>query len=86
MMRYARLIYDYDLPHRSIAVYMYLSNRANKDNTCFPSVRTISQDLHISKSTVFRALNDLEQTKLIERTKRWRNSGGRSSSLYMLLE
>lgn len=37
-MRYARLIYDYDLPHRAVAVYMYLSNRANKDNTCFPSV------------------------------------------------
>ena len=85
-MRYARLIYDYDLPHRAVAVYMYLSNRANKDNTCFPSVKTISQDLHISKSTVFRALSELENAGLIQRIERFRNSGGRSSTLYKLLE
>ena len=85
-MRYARLIYDYDLPHRAVTVYMYLSNRANKENTCFPSVKTISQDLHISRSTVFRALSELENAGIIERIERYRNSGGRSSTLYKLLE
>lgn len=73
------------MPHRAVAVYMYLSNRANKKKECYPSVRTIANDLHISKSTVFRALNDLEDAGLIERHERWRTGGGRSSTLYRLL-
>lgn len=85
-MKFSREIYEYGLPHRAVAVYMYLSNRANKKRECFPSVRTIAADLHLSKSTVFRALNDLEAVGLIEREERWRTSGGRSSTLYKLKE
>ncbi|HJH92860.1 MAG TPA: helix-turn-helix domain-containing protein [Oscillospiraceae bacterium] len=85
-MNFAREIYEYGLPHRAVAVYMYLSNRANKNRECYPSVRTIAEDLHLSKSTVFRALNDLETAGLITREKRWRTSGGRSSTLYQLKE
>lgn len=65
---------------------MYLSNHANKNKECFPSVRTIAADLNLSKSTVFRTLNDLEAAGLIVREKRWRTSGGRSSTLYKLKE
>jgi len=83
-MRFLREIYDYNLPHRAVTVFMYLSNRANKSKTCFPSVKRISEDLHISKSTVFRALNDLEAVGLIKREERWRDNGGRSRTLYWL--
>ncbi len=38
-LRFSREIYEYKLPHRAVAVYMYLSNRANKNKECFPSVR-----------------------------------------------
>lgn len=85
-MRFSREIYEYSLPHRAVAVFMYLSNRAGKKKECFPSVKTIAADLHISKSTVFRALNDLEASGLIIRKERWRTSGGRSSTLYILKE
>ena len=81
-MRFSREIYEYGLPHRAVTVYMYLSNRAGKKKECFPSVKTISDDLRLSKSTVFRALNDLENAGLIEREERYRTSGGRSSTLY----
>ena len=81
-MRFSREIYEYGLPHRAVTVYMYLSNRAGKKKECFPSVKTISDDLRLSKSTVFRALNDLENAGLIEREERYRISGGRSSTLY----
>ena len=40
------------------------------------------QPCRLSKSTVFRALNDLENAGLIEREERYRISGGRSSTLY----
>ena len=80
-MRFSREIYEYDLPHRAVAVYMYLSNRAGRKKK---SVKTISEDLSVSKSTVFRALNDLEKAGLIERRERYRTSGGRSSNLYLI--
>jgi len=65
-------------------VYMYLKNRANKDKSCFPAIGTIASDLSLSRSTVFRALDDLEQKGFIKRKARWRTKGGRSSSLYTL--
>ena len=83
-MMFSREIYEYDRPHRAVAVYMYLSNRVGRKKKCFPSVKTISEDLSVSKSTVFRALNDLEKAGLIERRERYRTSGGRSSNLYLI--
>lgn len=40
-----REIYSTDLPHRAIAVYMYLRDRANKDGACFPAINTNSTGL-----------------------------------------
>lgn len=80
----ARRIYDMNLPHRAVTVYCYLCDRANKQRECFPSVRTIAEDLHLSKRTVFRALNDLENAQLITRTERRRVHGGKSSTLYRI--
>lgn len=80
----ARRIYDLNLPHRAVAVYCYLCDRANKKGECWPSTKTIAQDLSISRRTVFHALNDLEREGLIVRKGRHRISGGRSSNLYKL--
>lgn len=77
-----RKIYASDLPHRAISVYMYLRDRANKNGTCFPSIPTIAAELNISKSTVKRALFDLEKAGYIRRERRYRQTGGNSSNLY----
>lgn len=77
-------VYATGLPHRAVAVYMYLRNRANKDKSCFPAVGTIAKDLSLSKRTVYRALDDLEQKGYVKRSARWRERGGRSSNLYEL--
>lgn len=77
-----RNIYASDLPHRAISVYMYLRDRAGKDGTCFPSIPTIAAELNISKSTVKRALSDLEKAGYIRRERRYRQTGGNSSNLY----
>ena len=79
-------MYAADVPSRAVSVYMYLKNRANKDKTCFPSVGTIAADLKLSKSTVSRALADLEKAGLVKRQARWRKKGGRSSNLYNLFD
>lgn len=79
-----REIYSSDLPHRAIAVYMYLRDRANKDGTCFPSVPTIALDLKMSVSTVKRAIADLERSGHLRHERRYRTKGGNSSNLYFL--
>lgn len=77
-----REIYSTDLPHRAVAVYMYLRDRADKDGTCYPAINTIAQDLKISKSTVKRALSELEKEGYIRHERRYRHSGGNSSNIY----
>ena len=80
----SRRIYDLDLPHRAVTVYVYLCDRANKKRECWPSTVTISKDLGLSRRTVFRALNDLEKAGLIKRIPRRRKTGGWTSSLIRL--
>jgi DNA-binding MarR family transcriptional regulator len=84
MMGYFSSVYAADLPHRAVAVYMYLKNRAGKDKACFPAIGTIAADLKLSKRTVERALADLEKAGFLRRETRWRPRGGQSSNLYVL--
>ena len=77
-----RGIYGLKLPHRAVAVYMYLCDRAGKDGGSFPSHKTISGDLRLSVSTVKRALNDLLEAGCIEKQPRYRQRHGQTSNLY----
>lgn len=75
-------IQDLGLPNRAVQVYGYLCQRANAKGVCSPLVGTIAEALRVSERTVFRALNDLEHSGMIERTGRYRAGGGRRSSTY----
>lgn len=77
-------LYRMDLSHRAISVYVYLSDRANKNGECWPSIPTIAKELKLSQSTVRRALRDLRKAGLLETEQRYRTKGGKSSLLYKL--
>lgn len=77
-------IYYADLPHRAVAVYLYLQSRADRDGKCFPSIGTAASDLKLSKSTVKRALADLEKSGFIRKERRYRKTGGNSSNMYFI--
>jgi len=83
-MRSFTELYRMDLPHRAISVYVYLADRANKENVCWPSIPTISKDLKLSESTTRRALGDLRKAGLILTEQRYRENGGNSSLLYTI--
>lgn len=83
-MRNFTKLYQMDLPHRAISVYIYLADRASKDGICWPSIPTISKDLKLSESTTRRALKDLRQAGLIHTEQRYRENGGNSSLQYTL--
>ena len=78
-------LYQTDLSHRAIAVYIYLSDRANINRECWPAIPTIAKELKLSESTVRRALKDLRKEGLLETKQRYRPSGGTSSLLFTLL-
>ena len=77
-------LYRMQLPHRAVSVYIYLSDRANKDGECWPAIPTIATELKLSQSTVRRALRDLRKAGLLQTEQRYRSKGGKSSLLYKL--
>lgn len=83
-MRNLNHLYKMDLPHRAVAVYIYLADRVNKDGVCWPAIPTISRDLKLSESTTRRALRDLKKAGLIQTEQRYRDNGGNSSLLYIM--
>ena len=86
-MRYLYDDYNGDnLSHRARSVYEYLLKRADRERKCWPSLRTISADLALSKSTVKRAIQDLKNAGYLETEQRWRTNGGKSSLLFRLLK
>ena len=83
MSFFGEIYADPDLPHRARAVYMYLRDRAG-GGSCWPGVKTIARDLHLSPRTVQRALNDLEHAGYIQRQRRHRENGSCTSNLYII--
>lgn len=78
--------YASSLKSRALSVLIYLIDRSNKELTCFPAIPTIAEQLHISISTVKRALHELEGSGYIKKDFRFRdNNRGQTSNLYTLV-
>ena len=78
--------YASNLKSRALSVLIYLIDRSNKDLTCFPAIPTMAEQLHISVSTVKRALKELAEAGYIQKEARFRERNrGQSSNLYILL-
>ena len=76
-MPYFSKLYQTDLPHRAKLVYIYLHDRQDKECKAWPSIKTIAADLSLSRSTVKRAIKDLEP--------HYRENGSATSNRYYLL-
>lgn len=79
-------LYCMDLPHRAKLVYLYLYDRKNKDNVTWPGLNTIARELSLSRSTVKRAIQDLEQANLVRKEAHYRQNGSATSNRYYLLQ
>lgn len=78
--------YASSLKSRALSVLIYLIDRSNEDLTCFPAIPTMAEQLHISISTVKRALKELIDAGYIQKEARFRERNhGQSSNLYTLL-
>ena len=65
-------LYRTELPHRAVAVYIYLADRTNENNECWPAIPTIASDLKLSPSTVRRGIRDLKKAGLLETEQRYK--------------
>ena len=85
-MGYLNSIYTADVPSRAVNVYRYLRDRTNDQKQCYPSMDRIASDLHMSVSTVNRAINDLVRAGFIEKKNQFRTydkkTYGKKSNLY----
>jgi len=70
------------LSHREKTVYIYLRDRADASGVCWPGIKTIASDMRLSRSTVKRALTDLEQHGYLQKIPRYRDNGSSTSNLY----
>ena len=84
-MPYFTKLYQTDLPHRAKLVYIYLHDRMDSEKKAWPGLGTIAKDLSLSRSTVKRAVKDLEQAGLIRKEPHFRDNGSATSNRYYLL-
>ncbi len=63
---------------------MYLKSMSVSKGECWPGIKTIAADLSLSKSTVKRAIADLERHGYIEKKARHRDNGSFTSNLYRM--
>jgi DNA-binding MarR family transcriptional regulator len=77
-----RIIYNSELPHRAVAVYMYLYDRADKQMQCFPAIKTIAKDLRFSPSTIKRAIGDLVKAGYLEKEQQYKRNKTKTTLLY----
>lgn len=90
MTQYAVSTFLFDCPNLDISlkaktVMSYLTFRSNKQNTCFPALKTIAQGCSLSLSSVKRAIKELLGLNLVRKNKRYREDGGQTSNLYTIL-
>jgi len=77
--------YASNLKSRALSILIYLIDRSNKELTCFPAIPTMARELHISVSTVKRALHELVAAGFVAKESRFREKNHRqTSNLYTL--
>jgi Helix-turn-helix domain len=65
-------------------ILILLANKADENYSCYPSIRTLMAESNASRSTVLRALKNLETHGFISRRPQFHDSGARRSTRYYL--
>ena len=65
-------------------ILLLLANKADENFSCYPSIRTLMAESDAGRSTVIRALKELEASGFITRQPQFHDSGARRSNRYYL--
>ncbi len=66
------------------AVLLAIANYADEEGICWPSQEQLAEDTELSRHSIMRAIDALEEMGLLSRERRHRKDGCRSSDLIML--
>lgn len=80
------MIYQEDISSKAKSIFQYLAFRSNKNNTCFPGLKTIAKDCSISVSSVQRGLRELLSLGFIRKKHNYRENGSQTSNIYEVIE
>jgi DNA-binding MarR family transcriptional regulator len=86
-MPYFNTIYaDDQLPNRAKLVYVYLHDRMDAEKKAWPGINRIAADLSLSRSTVKRAIKDLEKAGYVRKEAAYQERNmSRTSNRYHIL-
>lgn len=84
-MHAASVTLDPEIPPLSKCLYNVLTIFAGEKNSCFPSIETLVQVTGMSKDTVYKYLDILEECGVIERQHK-RKSGQFRNTVYILCD
>ncbi len=82
---YLNAVCKIQLPFGQKSILTALANRANEAGTCFPSIRCISEDTCLARSTIHNHINSLVKSGHIARSAQYRKNNSQTSNLYTLL-
>jgi DNA-binding MarR family transcriptional regulator len=83
---FERIYEDEGLPNRAKLVYVYLYDRQDGEHKAWPGINRIGTDLSLSRSTVKRAISDLEKTGYVRKEAAYRERNqSRTSNRYYIL-
>jgi predicted transcriptional regulator len=84
-MPYFKQLYEDDrLPNRAKLVYVYLHDRMDGEKKTWPGINRIGSDLSLSRSTVKRAIGDLETAGYVRKEAAFRKNGSHTSNRYFI--
>jgi DNA-binding transcriptional regulator YhcF (GntR family) len=66
------------------AVLLAVANYADEEGICWPSQDQLAEDTELSRHSIMRAIEQLEEMDLLTRERRHRKDGSRTSDLIML--
>ena len=80
-------VIDAPISAQAVRVDAVLCRYADKDDgTCFPSIRTLAERIHVSESTIKRAIKELKTIGAIKSQKRFdKATGEQTSNLYTVM-
>ena len=84
MSYFEKLYRNGELLGRAKLVYLYLHDRCDAEQKAWPGIKRMATDLSLSRSTVKRAIRDLEKAGLIRKEPHCRENGGTTSNRYFL--
>lgn len=85
MSHFETIYTDTNMSHRAKIVYMYLKNQMDSERRCWLGIQQIAADLRLSRSTVKRALGELEAGGYLQRIQQKSENGGCTHNLYIVI-